>query len=222
MKTKKSIALQTAILLLGITALFVSCKKESIQPPPASSGNTTNVYSFPLTNGSYWIYQHDMLDSAGNIIATGCLDSTWVKGDTIIGAYTYKKVRSVNLGGNPYNGITPLRLLRDSAGYLVDDTGWYIEHDNFTDTLHYQSNMGAMDAWYFMRHGDSLVTVNAGTFTIIDYEGNGYPTASNYPYAVPLYTHDMYADNIGLVLKQSAMMWTSQVNRKVLVRYHIQ
>lgn len=214
----------TTSFVLATSIAISSCKKdeEPVTPMPEPVPQQT-ASSFPITTGSYWIYVHEQTDAAGNITMTGGTDSVYVEGDTIIGSHTYKKIRSVVLTTPNYMLWQTLQIVRDSAGYLVDPTGAYVEHTNFTDTLRYDDiGPGIVNAWYFMEHEDSSVTVPAGTFTTVDYKGHMYATDPGYPHGIPRYTHRIWADQVGLV--QEVVYYYSQPGyvQRSLVDYHIQ
>jgi hypothetical protein len=205
------------------TGLFVtSCKKEDDPIIPPSNPIVFTIYGFPISDGSYWIYQEERTDSDGVVIQNGAIDSVYVEGDTTIGLYTYKKIKTVVLSGSSWFPQQALRIVRDSAGYLVDVYGEYMEHDNFTDTLHFQDYGGQVHAWYFMRHRDSVVTVPAGTFETIDYEGHMYAQDPNYPWPVPRYTHHLLADGIGMILYRTYFVSSPDYIQQRLARYSIQ
>ncbi len=205
---------------LTVALTFSSCKKDEdpiIPPTPPPS----TAYQFPITNGSYWIYQQEQTDSDGVVTQSGAIDSTYVEGDTTIGVNTYKKIRTVTGPGNQYFFFQALILVRDSAGYIVGTSGDFIEHTNFQDTLKYNDYSGLLDAWYFMRHEDSSVTVPAGTFLTIDYEGHMYATDPNYPWPVPRYTHVIFADGIGKITEVLYYLSQPGYVQKRLIRYQI-
>ncbi|HTF03833.1 MAG TPA: hypothetical protein VK826_07390 [Bacteroidia bacterium] len=206
---------------LAITLAFTSCKKEDEPEIPNNPPAPATAYSFPLTDGSYWIYQHEQTDSAGNITQVGTTDSVYVDGDTTVGANTYKKIRTYRAPGPGYLALWPLQLLRDSAGFIVDVNGEFIEHTNHTDTLLHKDEPGFYNSWYFMRHIDSLVTVPAGTFTTIDYEGHVYASIST-PYPSPRYIHQFLADGIGTVMEVKYYFSQSGYIQRRLISYHIQ
>lgn len=210
---------------LFAATVFASCKKEEEAAPATNPGNNTSstpFYHFTLTDGSYWIYQEEQMDSTGAITSTGGTDSVYVAGDTVIGANTYKKIVSVQDGGAHYLPNQPIIMQCDSAGYLVDETGAYIQHDNFTDTLSYKDFSGLIDGWYFMRHPDSTVTVPAGTFQTIDYEGHHYATDPNYPHPSPRFTHTLFANGTGKILETNYFYSQAGYMQRRLLRYHIQ
>lgn len=159
----------------------------------------------------------------GNVTQVGTTDSVYVEGDTLIGANTYKKIKTFVRPGNVYSWTTPLALIRDSAGYLVNERGVFIEHTNFTDTLAYSDmGPGVVNAWYFMRHADSSVTVPAGTFLTIDYEGHMYATDTNYWHPVPRYTHRLFADGVGMITEILYYYTQPGYVQRRLISYHIQ
>jgi hypothetical protein len=207
---------------LTITLAFSSCKKENDPEIPNNPPATSSAYSFPLTDGSYWVYQQSQTDSAGNVTQVGTTDSVYVDGDTTIGANTYKKIRTYLAPGSGWFIHQPLQLWRDSSGYIVDLNGDFIEHTNFTDTLDSRSEAGIYDSWYFMKHEDSVVTVPAGTFTTIDYEGHVYATMPGYPHPSPRYTHQLLADGIGKVVEVRYYFSQPGYIQRRLISYHIQ
>jgi hypothetical protein len=208
-------------IVFATAVALSSCKKDDPTIPPPSSTADPRIYGFPITDGSYWVYQEERTDSDGVVIQTGAIDSMYVDGDTIIGLYTYKKIRTV-VSGSSFFPNQPLSIVRDSAGYLVDTYGEYMEHDNFTDTLRFIDYSGLVHAWYFMRHRDSVVTVPAGTFTTIDYEGHLYAQDPNYPWPIPRYTHHVLADGIGTILYRTYFVSSPDYIQRRLLRYSIQ
>jgi hypothetical protein len=214
-----------AIALLCATAL-VSCKKETTDLDTARvdpNSPPLTMYHLPITTGSYWIYQHEQTDSVGNVLAVGSVDSMFVAGDSLIGSVTYKKIVTIpGLGNQFFYTPSNLQLLYDSGGYLVNPSGEFIQQDNFVDTLKYDYVPLVYNAWFFMRHKDSLVTVPAGTFQTIDYEMHVYALQPNYPYGVPRYSHQLFANNVGKILETQYYMSVPNYNQRRLVRYHIQ
>ena len=209
------------MFFLLTTALLSSCRKDQEDPvnpqPPAST-----AYSFPVTDGSYWLYIQEQTDPSGNITQTGHIDSVYVDGDTVIGANTYKRIRTYmypGAGWFPYYGVD---CVRDSAGYLVHPDGSFIEHDNFTDTLAIDSMPGYYVSYFFMRHADSIISVPAGSFTTIDYERTVYHTFPTYPYPSPRHTHNFLANGIGKVKEVKYYFSQPGYIQRRLVSYHIQ
>ncbi|MGL4597292.1 MAG: hypothetical protein ACRCYO_07190 [Bacteroidia bacterium] len=225
MKTAFLFSRRSIVVLAASSSIaFFACKKEETTadvPAPDQQPQST-MYNLPLTAGSYWIYASEKTDSLGNIITPSGIDSIFVGGDSTIGSITYKKVCGIHISGTQHMLLYPLQLLRDSAGYHVDETGAFIQHDNFTDTIGYYGFPNYLDVWYFMRNPDSLVTVPAGTFTTINYEGDMYSADPNYPFVTPRHTNLLFANNVGKIFHR--LFYTSQPGyvQHRLLRYHIQ
>jgi hypothetical protein len=205
---------------------FFSCSKDPLpQSPVNPSPVSTLPYRFPLTTGSYWVYQDIRLDSNLNFIASGGTDSVFVSGDSIIGTDTFKVIKIFSDPNFPnYINPTIRPLLRDSAGYLVEPNGAFLEHDNFTDTLSTYLIPGYINQYGFMRHPDSLVTVPAGTFKTIDYRRDNYFTGSLSPIVTQRFRqcHRIFADSIGIVTEQGFYPNQPDYHVSQLLRYHIQ
>ena len=103
------------IAILLTVSVLVACKKEEItyfdqeQQPTAS-------YSFASTPGSYMVYRLHEIDSLGNDIVVGSIDTVFVYGDTVINGNTYTKM------SNLYPSSYP-QYIRDSSGYIVGSGG---------------------------------------------------------------------------------------------------
>ncbi len=193
-----------------------ACKKcPDPQPEPPPSPGSTRPYNYPLTIGSYWIYERFNLDTNG-VEAVVSVDSSYISGDTVIGGNTY----SVFVGD--IIGPTGFYFRRDSLGYLVDPNGVIRgSNTNFTDTLWAGSTPGYADFYYKMISGTSLF-VPAGTFTAFDYLGTVNVLFSGYMWDNPRYLHSYYADSVGLIRETSFFILSPNYIGRKLVRYHIQ
>lgn len=219
----KNIFLPAALFFT--VAFFSSCTKDVVNPSPAPATASTLPYHFPLTTGSYWIYQDMRLDSNMNFISWGGIDSVFVSGDSIIGTDTFKVIKIVqDINFTNYIDPTIPPLLRDSAGYLVQPSGSFLEHDNFTDTLYYQIAPGYMNQYAFMRHPDSLVTVPAGTFQTINYRHDTYFTGVLAPLVTQRFRqcHRLFASEVGIVAEYGFYSTQPGYEATHLLRYHIQ
>lgn len=149
----------------------------------------------------------------------------FVTGDSIIGTDTFKVIKIVS-DPNFTNFINPSipPLLRDSAGYLVQPNGDFLEHDNFTDTLYYNLVSGFMNQYGFMRHLDSVVTVPAGTFQTIDYRRDTYYLISPSPIVSQRFRqcHRFFANEIGIISECGFYQLHPDYHVSQLLRYHIQ
>lgn len=227
---KRNSFIASALLCVALpAALFTSCKKDKDEEPAPNPGNgntnTSLTYSFPMTTGSYWIYQLDKIDSAGNILDAGAIDSVYISGDSVIGSNTYKKFCHLAGPGTTWYPVffgAQYELLRDSAGYQVAPDGSFTEYNNFTDTLLSSSTPGNVDSYYLMRSPDSMLVTPAGTFQTVDYHGTHYITQANYPYQSPRYSHKFLGNGIGVVSATTFYVSTPWYVQMRLIRYHIQ
>lgn len=221
---KPALPFVAAVVTLSLTAL-PGCRKDNDdtrqEPMPPPTTNPVPAYGFPLSIGSYWIYEHTLLDSNFNVVATGAIDSVFIADDTLINNNTFY-VFSQQTSGSPTYTIPGFiydsYYLRDSAGYLVHPSGYFLDHDNFQDTLHTYS-IPALTTYSFMRHPDSMITVPAGTFPTIDYRTDYYFTNPQYQ---DRQGHKFRADDIGVVSWITFYAQSGNYMQRRLLRYHIQ
>jgi hypothetical protein len=205
-------------LIFSVLIIFiVSCEKqETMNINGIGEPSDTQLY-FPLTIGSYWVYQTFTQNDTG-FTTNGNLDSMFIEKDTVINGNTYFKFNRIP------PQITPA-FRRDSLGYILDETGRiYFSINNFTDTLY--SILDSMSntplVSYKMESKNALINAPAGTFNCYDYTGFYY---SNPPYSdlfgSPRLTHDFYAPSIGLLEKVFFFSASPYITEKRLVRFHI-
>lgn len=219
---KSTVSFFAAVVILSLYSL-PGCRKspDEMPPLPAPSGTTQTVYNFPLTLGSYWIYEHTLLDSNFNVVSTGAIDSVFICGSTVINGDTFLVFDQQTNGSPTYampGFIYGSYYLRDSAGYIVHPSGYFVEHDNFQDTLDTYS-IPALTTYSFMRHPDSILTVPAGTYPTIDYRTDHYFTNPQY---MDRSGHKFYADDIGVVSWITFYVQSGYYFQRRLLRYHIQ
>ena len=112
-------------------SMFPGCRKDTTaplqQPATPPSGQALPAYRFPLTIGSYWIYEHVLLDQNLNVLSTGAVDSVFICADTLIHNDTFYVFGQQTFGSPVYSMssgfINESYYLRDSAGYLVHPSG---------------------------------------------------------------------------------------------------
>jgi hypothetical protein len=123
MKTNLYVGL---ILLFGI----ISCNEDDNGTPDDLA--ETPCY-FPLSVGSYWIYNSYEIDSQKNEILIGENDTTFITGDTAINGNTY----FVFYGKRWVVGTMKMeKYYRDSSGFIVNPTGEIVfAVTDRTDTL---------------------------------------------------------------------------------------
>lgn len=202
-----------SITLSGI--LLSACEKDWVRCEKCDVAQNTASY-FPLTEGTYWIYEHTSLDTNGVETLTGA-DSSYVSNDTLINGNIYHKVY-----GNIINS-PGFRLLRDSADCIVENNGTILfSASNYTDTLHRWSVPGYMDVSNMMAQDPVEITVQAGVFQAKDYKGTVTFTSPSYPWSNPRYTHSYYAQGVGPVKEVAFFASSPNYMTRRLMRYHIQ
>lgn len=204
------------ILLLAVLSILTfSCKKTSND---TTSATKPDYYQMKV--GNYWIYQNYTADSNGVPTAGKLFDSAHIEKDTIIRGNKYYK-----LWQNPHLtwGSQIASYLRDSSGYLVNNSGYRMcSDDNFIDTLGIDTNNLLLFKGYVKMTGrDSVVTVPAGSFQSITYRMKVIPTQPNDPHPVR-YIYDVYGKNIGKIKSHNFFYNGGQQLEVRLVRYKVQ
>lgn len=209
-----------AIAFVVIT--ISSCQKHDPAPDETS---LKSVY-LPLTVGNYWIYEHFEVESNGNETKLSFQDSLVITKDTLINGYKYFVLEGVKY---PFtNQWSVIDIIRDSSKYLVNHDGKTLfSENNFTDTL-YQfvdlfNNVDTVySVFYMMQKPDNSVTVSAGTFDVLNFNGFlklFYPSNTGVDIVYEnLKTY--YAPGVGRVL--ISYKWYSNREKKIerrLVRY---
>ena len=108
-----------SLFLLG-TLLITSCKKDQIEEPDpeiAICGGAIIVNAnFPMTTGSYWVYEFQTHMPDGSVNPAITMDTVRVVGDTTINGKGYRIfTRNLPMPSEYY--------LRDSSGYIVNQSG---------------------------------------------------------------------------------------------------
>ncbi len=208
----KNALLFSSLLLIG----FYSCKKEKDESPlPATSTSSSSPNCFPLSIGSYWIYERFNGDTNG-VETTIETDSSYISGDTVIHGDTFAVFVGDVIDSNS------VYFRRDSAGYLVDQIGIIrCSNTNFTDTLSSGNSPGYYD-YYYKMIPPAIISTPAGPLNAYDYRGTITVLLSGYMWDNPRYIHSYYSDNIGLVRETTFFLMSPNYIGRKLVRYHIQ
>jgi len=151
---------------------FAGCEKDketsySPLPPPVAKPKVTDY--FPLTIGSYWVYEWHEIDTNGTDKMIH-IDSTIVTNDTTINQKKYAVKKNFIIENNLQQ--TSIGFYRDSADYIVDNYGkiWF-SNTNFTDTLQVDSMYdNLITIYYKMSHKDSLISISLGNYLCYDFE----------------------------------------------------
>lgn len=225
--------MNTKQLLFGLflaAIALMSCKKDTppVDEPEVNpdSPRVSTLY-FPLQQGNYWVYRHSSSDTTGTIwTPMGIIDTLLViDADTLIGSEHFaalidKRYHDGTLSAQDYS------FLRDSSGFLVDDKGrvllsvdtgntviYHDVYDTGSDTLYYGD--------YRMRNVPNPVITDAGSFSCIDFQGEIYVISDGFSHA--WYTHDYYAENVGLVCSLNFFLSDPRMGyRRELISFHMQ
>lgn len=136
--------MKTRILVgMYLLVVLVACNKESNVTNPVIEEPTY----YPLTTGSYWIYNTYKIDSLKNEELISENDTTAIIGDTIINGHQYKVFYGKRYG---HMEIKTEKYLRDSLGYIVNSNGKIVFcQTNFTDTLYSVAIPNSLDTLYY-------------------------------------------------------------------------
>jgi hypothetical protein len=191
------------ILMIGI----VSCQKEDHPESKSVSQDKTLLNYFPVTTGSYWVYNTYEIDSTGNETLFSESDTVAVVGDTLLNGKEYKVFY-----GKYYKNSYSKKYYRDSAGYIINRENKIIFNpNNFADTLNKEVQYLSNNKLWFisfilMKKVDSSVTVPTGKYDKI--LNSEFIIEVNDSLKTKMCFDYLYAPNIGIVLSQHA--WFEQ------------
>jgi len=194
--------------LIGIFLLasVVACNKKSNDQNPAEK-NVTNY--FPVTTGSYWIYQTYLIDSLNNENLLDGYDSLSITGDTLINgnefAVFYGKVIAIS---SSYQSF----FYRDSSGYIVDERGRVVfSQNNLSDTLlkYYVAPDSSLFSFAIMEEWPN--TVNSFD-SVLNYKLSLVNSAENNTLIGN--TNNLYAPNVGRIIKQNFFLHQYTAEKK--------
>ncbi len=220
--------LSTLCVAAAMLFLFNACKRDKdATPVPAATATTYDNYS-NLKIGNYWVYQMYNLDTIGNVVGIGEIDSCYVEKDSIFNGHTFQKIVDVTLTGTSAPPSSYFYLLRDSLSYTVDMWGKIIfSSTDFSSSFnHYFSMTVPLDTFAEV-HSNMLPdmeskVVPAGFFNTLDFRTT-YDMYPHYSYGTGIrYAYSWYAKNIGLVARRdpAAYATTASYERR-LIRYHL-
>lgn len=211
---------------------FSSCKKDSI-PLPKKNVQETPATVYPnysnLKVGNYWIYERFRIDSLGNAVSVGIVDSCYIEKDTIIHGDTYYKYTGpeFNSMSNP-SIASPVRsgFLRDSLSYLIDSYG---------NIMFSSQNFYVFDSGYNIAPPNDTIynfitqitdygmntTVPAGTYVTTNLQ-TSYTFYNGYIiYWKTRTKNTRYAENVGMVSQDwGFFLGMPDYWQRQLIRYH--
>ena len=205
------------ILLFVVAMVAMACQKDEL---PVEPGNPTEpeVNYYPLTVGSYWVYQMYKIDSSGVENEINRKDSTIITGDTIINGKTYSVFEKNNSSGGNSNFESEY-YIRDSSGYIVGNDGSIVmSFFNFTDTLsqgemHANNNDPTSPILFsyssIMETVENPISVPAGDFEVINHKSTIFAN-ENFPVTNPRYSNTYYSDGVGQILRTNFFINTDR------------
>jgi len=206
------------IIIAGLMA-FASCKKD--EPTEIPETQQTSVMDYlPLTPGNYWVYEQNYYDSSGNVLnQTWGNDTIVVISDTMVNSLTYHRIVEHNFIGF---ARVDTSFYRDSSDCIVNKKGNIIFRLTPNSIFTYYPEMDTL--LYFIDYSlaaqSSAITVPAGTFDCLDFQGSLYRHEDNY--SVPYLFHNHYCENIGLVKKTRLFLANLDRIEFNLISYHVQ
>jgi hypothetical protein len=151
-----------------VALVWVACRKE--QP----EDNTLKTY--PLNVGDYWVYQKFSIQPDGRVTLLPEFDSTFILKDTILHGETYRVLQQYNFDASRRLLSSYRALLRDSAGYVVDERGsLFYFPESRTDILRYdtirvwQNGMKELAYLYYsFENRDTTISTPSGLFKCVN------------------------------------------------------
>ena len=201
--------------------LVFSCKDKD--DDATSNLPTPAIEYFPLTVGSYWVYDWYSIDALGNEEPYPLYhDSIYISGDTVIGGLTYSIMEGTHFNSDFRS------FYRDSSGFLVNGEGGVPLFTTTSEQVQLGLDTIFIDSEPFaivdtkMQPTATSITVPAGTFadclTATTFVTSFDP---NYPHGVreqPYY----YAKGVGRILHRIAFYSTPGYFESKLAKYHIE
>jgi len=188
-----------AKLIVGIFILFsvLTCEKNADETKP----NVEKSNYFPLSIGSYWIYDCFEKDSTGKEKIISENDTLKITGDTLINGNEFSKFYGKEYA---FNSQLEEFYYRDSLGYILNEKGEIkFSSDNLNDTLYkvYLAEDSIFFIYAKMETYTNEVLLPAGKFNnILNYK----TTVEQYNPSKRLIGKNdkLFAPNVGRILRQ--------------------
>ncbi len=209
-------------LLIAIVMLS-ACKKDD-GDDEITVTPTTPQY-FPLTVGSYWVYEIFKGDTLGHYVSTGKFDTVFVAKDTLINGQTYALFKGTRYGVGP---IINLNAYRVQGDFIINSNNRYLlSWADFTNTIDKDSLIHPDGTMVFryeakMQSGLKSVQVPAGNFQALERVTQIHYTIPGMPHPLRDYSK-FFVEDVGMVIDEYGYSGTWFITyQKRLVRYHIQ
>lgn len=185
------------------SVLFVACKKEQLEENLIQEEEPEIVINvdFPMTTGSYWLYDWERLDS-NNVIVDQGIDSVSITGDTIMNGKTFWVYEGT------WYGTPRVWLLNQEGNKLISG-----EEEQILFSL--ESPGEVFHTYEEIVDGSQLykqVSVCNGEEEVFETNFGGlvafridhiFTTINEVYWAPEKINHFFYADNVGLLYEES-------------------
>jgi hypothetical protein len=208
--------MRNVVLGLFLIIFLWSCEKEN------PNVNQTELSYFPMTTGSYWVYNTYEIDAKGCDSLISACDTVKVVGDTLFRDEKYKIFRGKNYG---FGHTIVDKYYRDSAGYIVNSTGNIVFQPKVTGDTLYQTIVGDSLAHFY------TIGVNQGDVLV---ERSLYSDVLNCEFFIDLLSIDtvpqmandyFFAPQVGLILEEygyfNELITMGKYYQERLVDYYI-
>ncbi len=211
-------------IITVLILILASCSKNE-----NNNSNTSLVIPdagyIPFYPGNYWVYEHYKIDSLGNETFLETYDSVAITGTEMVNGIPYLVFEGTWMSGLEL--MDTVYLLRDSLGYYVDPSGWiHCTDQNFTDTLEtfamvVSNNDTLYEVWYKMLSEPQIISVPAGEFEALNYQGTIYTHNPNQGVPDIRYKDRYYSNNVGLVLDTYFYLGSPYKMERRLKHYYV-
>lgn len=190
------------LMIVALMFAFFSCSEKD-DDTGSTQLVTPEAGYIPFYPGNYWVYDQYKIDTLGNETLLNTYDSVFISGIEVVNGIQYFVFESTWMSGPDLTDT--LYLLRDSAGYYVDPTGWiHFTDQNFTDTLETYSMVTPngdtlYDSWYKMLEEPQIISVPAGEFEALNYQGTIYTHVPSQGVPYTRYKDRYFTNDIGIV-----------------------
>ncbi|MFN2395093.1 MAG: hypothetical protein ABR597_05335 [Bacteroidales bacterium] len=208
--------------LVVVAMIFLAACDKNDEPDPQISLNYQ-----PLSVGNYWVYNSFYIHPDGTENGSSRIDSVAITRDTIIRGEKYFVFETINTASEQSQWSIS-RIVRDSLSYLVNEKGAILFAENHFNEILYEhfevsyNTDTVAELYYQMKDDPSTFTVPAGSFDVLNYQGEVIS------YLVPdpeqpayFYLNNLYARDVGRVLRTSVYLTSGILWEQRLVRYHI-
>ena len=208
-------------LAIALLLVLASCHKDPVSSPVAPESPAKPLAdNYHLTKGSYWIYQVYDVDTLNNYTLRPALDSCYISRDSVIRGNT------CHFRTGTYFGIAGIwqLYLRDSSGWLVDESGYRYSNVNGVAIVETAAvvNNNPYSTAISMLPGKQMITVPAGTFGCLEALATYKDTNPQFSWQVLRNCYDEFAPGIGSI-RQTAFYHSQQNHmERRLLRYHLQ